>query len=44
VEKMKHVHGGLVAVTVKGRGHVPFLDEPESVEAIKTIAAQCDGD
>jgi pimeloyl-ACP methyl ester carboxylesterase len=44
VEKMKQVNGGLVAVTVKGRGHVPFLDEPESVEAIKTIAAQCDGD
>jgi pimeloyl-ACP methyl ester carboxylesterase len=42
VEKMKLVHGGLKAVTVRGRGHVPFLDEPESLEAIRDIAAQCD--
>lgn len=43
VETMKQVHGGLIAVTVKRRGHVPFLDEPESLEAVRAIAAKCDG-
>lgn len=29
VEKMKTEHPNLTAITVKDRGHVPFLDEPE---------------
>lgn len=34
VAEMQRKHAGLAAVTVKDRGHVPFLDEPESVAAI----------
>jgi pimeloyl-ACP methyl ester carboxylesterase len=40
--RMAAAHPGLLVVTVKGRGHVPFLDEPECVAAVKTIAAACD--
>ena len=32
---------GLDAVTVKNRGHAPFLDEPESVAAIDRLLARC---
>ena len=34
---------GLEAVTVKDRGHVPFLDEPESLAAIDRWLARVDG-
>lgn len=34
VEEMQAHHRRLVAVTVKERGHVPFLDEPECTAAI----------
>jgi pimeloyl-ACP methyl ester carboxylesterase len=35
VAEMARRHPGMKAVTVKDRGHPPFLDEPESVAAIK---------
>ncbi len=34
---MQHEKQDLVAVTVKDRGHVPFLDEPEAVASIGTF-------
>jgi len=34
VSEMERRHGDLTAVTVEGRGHVPFLDEAESLAAI----------
>jgi len=34
VAEMANAKPDLVAVTVKNRGHVPFLDEPEAVAAI----------
>jgi pimeloyl-ACP methyl ester carboxylesterase len=34
VAEMHRHHHRLAAVTVKNRGHVPFLDEPESIAAI----------
>ncbi len=42
VEHMKQLHPSLIAVTVADRGHVPFLDEPESVAAINRVLARCD--
>jgi pimeloyl-ACP methyl ester carboxylesterase len=42
VERMSAMHPGLIGVTVRNRGHVPFLDEPESLEAITAVAAACD--
>jgi pimeloyl-ACP methyl ester carboxylesterase len=30
------------AVTVADRGHVPFLDEPESVAAVDTLLSEVD--
>lgn len=36
-EAMKARHPGLIAATVPNRGHVPFLDEPESLSAIRTV-------
>jgi pimeloyl-ACP methyl ester carboxylesterase len=35
VAEMKSRHPGLIVRTVPHRGHVPFLDEPESLVAIK---------
>ena len=32
---MRRRRPGMLAVTVPGRGHVPFLDEPESLSAIR---------
>lgn len=32
--EMAHRHPGMMSATVRGRGHVPFLDEPESVAVI----------
>ncbi|HYN00025.1 MAG TPA: alpha/beta hydrolase [Aestuariivirgaceae bacterium] len=42
VAEMASLHPGLIAVTVRDRGHVPFLDEPESLAAIRAVAAACD--
>ena len=38
---MAEAVSGLDAVTVKARGHAPFLDEPESVAAIERLLARC---
>lgn len=32
---------GLIAATVPGRGHVPFLDEPEALAAIRAVVDAC---
>lgn len=37
VTKMKKAHKGLITTTVPNRAHVPFLDEPEAVEAIDRV-------
>ena len=42
VHEMQRHHKGMSAVTVAGRGHVPFLDEPESVAAIDQWIATVD--
>jgi pimeloyl-ACP methyl ester carboxylesterase len=42
VQRMQQITPQLNAVTVKGRGHVPFLNEPESLEAIHILLAQAD--
>lgn len=42
VAAMHQHHRRLAAVTVSNRGHVPFLDEPESVAAIDAWLAQVD--
>jgi pimeloyl-ACP methyl ester carboxylesterase len=42
VEQMASVHPALIRVNVKDRAHVPFLDEPECLAAIKAVAAACD--
>ncbi|SMX38047.1 alpha/beta fold hydrolase [Maliponia aquimaris] len=34
-EEMKRRRPDMVAVEVKGRGHIPFLDEPESLEGLR---------
>ena len=39
--RMAESVSGLDAVTVKNRGHAPFLDEPESVAAIDRLLARC---
>jgi len=43
VSEMQRRHPGLAAVTVAGRGHVPFLDEAESLAAIDRWLAEIDG-
>lgn len=43
VAEMQERLPGLAAVTVKARGHVPFLDEPESLAAIGQWLALVDG-
>jgi len=40
VAEMADRHPGLITATVLGRGHVPFLDEPESVAVIDAFLAQ----
>ena len=40
IEKMAHEHPKLMTVTVKDRGHVPLLDEPEALKAIDAYLAQ----
>jgi pimeloyl-ACP methyl ester carboxylesterase len=42
VRDMAAVHKGLVTASVSGRGHVPFLDEPESIAAVLGVAEHCD--
>ncbi len=39
--RMAEVAEGLDAVTVKDRGHAPFLDEPESLAALDRFLARC---
>jgi pimeloyl-ACP methyl ester carboxylesterase len=39
--RMVELVDGLDAVTVKDRGHAPFLDEPESLGAIGRLLARC---
>ena len=34
---------GLIVATVPGRGHVPFLDEPEALDAIRAVIDRCAG-
>ena len=40
VHEMKRRHPSLVSVIVKDRGHPPFLDEPECVDAIRQWITQ----
>jgi len=40
VERMTQEHAKLSRVTVKDRGHAPFLDEPEALDAINTYLTQ----
>lgn len=40
VAEMARRHPGLIAATVKDRGHVPFLDEPESVAVLHRFVAE----
>ena len=42
VQKMRRMKPDLRAVTVRGRGHVPFLDEPEARSAILSFVAERD--
>ncbi len=42
VEEMRRAKPDLTAVTIKGRGHVPLLDEYESVSAINAFLMQVD--
>jgi pimeloyl-ACP methyl ester carboxylesterase len=42
VRDMAAVHQALITASVKGRGHVPFLDEPESIAAVLAVAERCD--
>ncbi len=37
LKQMQDRHPGLIAVTVPDRGHVPFLDEPESLELVNRV-------
>lgn len=37
---MQARHPGLIAATVPDRGHVPFLDEPEALAAIRALLEQ----
>jgi pimeloyl-ACP methyl ester carboxylesterase len=42
VARMQQLKPQLNAVTVSGRGHVPFLDEAEAISAIRAVLAQAD--
>ena len=39
-DKMAARHPGMIGAVVPNRGHVPFLDEPEALEAIRKLLAQ----
>jgi pimeloyl-ACP methyl ester carboxylesterase len=43
VRRMKELLPSLITATVANRGHVPFLDEPESLAAIRSVLSRCDG-
>lgn len=38
--EMHNHHPGMISATVPNRGHVPFLDEPESIKAITHLLEQ----
>ena len=40
VQKMQARHPDMIYAAVPGRGHIPFLDEPESITAIRTWMEQ----
>lgn len=42
VDAMRRAKPDLTAVKVKGRGHVPFLDEPEALSAIHAFVSRVD--
>ncbi len=42
VRQMRRIKPDMTAVTVRGRGHVPFLDEPEARMAILSFIAEQD--
>ncbi len=42
VDAMRRAKPDLTAVTVKGRGHAPLLDEPESTTSIRSFLARID--
>jgi len=42
VEEMRRAKPDMTAVKVKDRGHVPFLDEPESLAAIRKLIDRVD--
>lgn len=42
VQRMATIHPRLICVTVENRGHVPFLDEPECLAAVRAVAWACD--
>lgn len=42
VSQMKRRHPNLTAVTVRGRGHAPFLNEPAAMTAIDALLARID--
>jgi len=44
VERMIKSHPDTVLTTVKGRGHPPLLDEPESLEAIRALLRKASAD
>lgn len=41
LREMQRRRPDLIVANVPGRGHVPFLDEPESLEALRTWIALC---
>lgn len=43
LEKMKEAKPDLMAITIKDRGHVPFLDEAPAVQAIDDFLRRVDG-
>lgn len=42
VAEMRRRHPGLIVAEVPDRGHVPFLDEPQSLEVIRAILAEAE--
>ena len=38
--EMQHRRPDMIAATVSGRGHIPFLDEPEAVAALRSWVGQ----
>ncbi|MEC9102873.1 MAG: alpha/beta hydrolase, partial [Pseudomonadota bacterium] len=35
VQEMARRHPGLITATVPDRGHIPFLDEPQALDALR---------